>query len=84
MQQSDICVITSPSSSLPTSSKELQKVLAQYEDWRHVAQVSGDDPKEVMSVLIQAGDFAVVRDWAKLHQLPPDLMMVSCFVLLKC
>ncbi|KAK7103379.1 hypothetical protein V1264_018289 [Littorina saxatilis] len=75
MQQSDICVITSPSSSLPTSSKELQKVLAQYEDWRHVAQVSGDNPKEVMSVLIQAGDFVVVRDWAKLHQLPPDLMM---------
>lgn len=41
-----------------------------------MAKMSHDSPKDVMAVLIQAGDFVVTRDWARLHHLPPDLMMV--------
>ena len=75
MQQSDI-TLTLPSSAPTTTSKELLKLLAHYEDWRYMAQMSSDSPKEVMAVLIQAGDFVITRDWARLHRLPPDLMMV--------
>ena len=47
-----------------------------------MAQMSRDSPKEMMAVLIQAGDFVVTRDWARLHCLPPDLMMVRLLLLL--
>ena len=81
MQQSDI-TLTTPSSAPATTSKELQKLLARYEDWRYMAQMSRDSPKEMMAVLIQAGDFVITRDWARLHCLPPDLMMVRLLLLL--
>ena len=81
MQQSDI-MLTLPSSAPTTSSKELLKLLARYEDWRYMTQMSRDSPKEVMAVLIQAGDFVITRDWARLHHLPPDLMMVRLLVFL--
>lgn len=73
MQQPDITLMSAVAPS-PAVVEQLEK-LAKYEDWRYIVQMSQDDPKEVMSVLVQAGDMALTRDWATLHQLPPDMMM---------
>ena len=48
-----------------------------------MVQMAHRNPREVMSVLVQTGDFAVTRDWARLHDLPSDLVLVGdCCVLL--
>lgn len=73
MQASDAVIIRK---SAPSSSKETQEILSKYSDWRHVSSMSQEDPQEVMSILIQVGDFGITRDWAKLHHLPWDLVLV--------
>lgn len=75
MQSSEETIPGSTGTSTPQSSKEYQKLLMQYSDWRYTAQMSREDPREVLSVLIKAGDFAVTRDWAKLYQLPRDMVL---------
>ncbi|KAK7502719.1 hypothetical protein BaRGS_00005969, partial [Batillaria attramentaria] len=65
-----------------SSSKEYQKLLTHYSDWRYTAKMSREDPREVLSVLIKTGDFAVARDWARLYELPCDMVLV-CQTLLE-
>jgi hypothetical protein len=67
---------SSSSSSSSLSPKELIQQLAKYEDWRQLSKMTVEDPKQVVDVLVQAGDFVVLRDWAKLHSLPPQIAMV--------
>ncbi|XP_076441937.1 uncharacterized protein LOC143280973 isoform X2 [Babylonia areolata] len=72
MQQPDITLSAKVEPS-PAVTEQLQK-LAKFEDWRYTTQMSQDDPREVMEVLIQAGDLGLTRDWARLHKLPSDMM----------
>lgn len=78
MQESGKCISTQAAQ---ISSIEYLQFLGKYSDWRYMAKMSRENPSELMSVLIHSGDYQVARDWAKLHQLPLDIVQVSNFEL---
>ncbi|XP_046355808.2 zinc finger FYVE domain-containing protein 26-like isoform X1 [Haliotis rufescens] len=57
------------------SARENHSALEKFTDWRRVVTCSGTSPKEVLSILLQTGDFEMIRDWSKLHPLPQDLKL---------
>ena len=47
-----------------------------FTDWSNVVEWTQTSPKEVLALLIKAGDFDTAKNWCKLQKLSEELRLV--------
>ena len=50
-----------------------------FTDWYNVVEWTSNSPREVLALLIKAGDFETAKSWCNLQKLSEDIKLVMYF-----